>query len=107
MAVKLLELRGSGTCDTQGLPFGDRLADQPNRLGFSDIEAAAGKQQIAYHGVAQIPLQARDPAETRDQAQAQLGEGKASRLVGDDQIANQSQFEAAAEGDAVDSGDGG
>jgi len=45
--------------------------------------------------------------EAGNQAEAQLGETEARHFIGDDQVAGQRQFEAAAEGDSVDRGDGG
>src|SRR5258708_991682 len=69
------------------------------------IDAAAGEKQIADERVAQIALEAGDAAEAGDQAEAQLGEGEARHLVGDDDVAGEGQLEAATKADAVNGGD--
>ena len=66
------------------------------------VNAAASQQKITNHRIPEVPLQPRNSAETRHQAQAQLGKGETRHLVGDDQIAYQRQFEAPAERHPVD-----
>src|SRR5262249_41820203 len=63
--------------------------------------------QVPHDGVAQIALRARDTAESRYQAQSQFGKTEARRFIRDDQVAEQRQFEPAAESHAVNRRDGG
>ena len=64
------------------------------------------RSKIAHEGIAKIALQARDAAESGNQAEAQFGKGKARHLVGDDHVAGQRKLEAAAETHAVNRSDG-
>ena len=105
--VELSNLRSSGSCGAQRLTFRHDLADQPDLLRFGGVKAATGQQQVAHHCIAYIPLQARDPSESRNQSQAQFRKTEAGHLVGNDQIANQSEFEPTAESHTVDGGNGG
>src|SRR5580700_2691380 len=75
-------------------------------MGARCVEAAPGQQQVANDSVAQVPLQSRNAAESWDQAETQLGKAETRHLVGNNQIADQGQFEASAKGDSVHGCDG-
>ena len=101
MAIEFFQLGSSDSGELQGLSFGGDLADQARILGFRGVEAAAGQQEIANYGVADVAFQARDAAEAGNQAEAKFGESKAGHLVGNDEIAYQGKLEAASKTDAV------
>src|SRR5258708_21651540 len=75
-------------------------------LGAGGVNTEGGEKEMAHEGVAEVALEARDPAKPRNQAQSQLGECEARHFVGDDDVAAESQLEPTAEADAVNSGDG-
>src|ERR1700687_317856 len=98
--VKFPDLAGRRARYPQRLAFGGNLAHQPDLLRLHYIEAAPGEQQIAHHRIAQIPLQARNPAESRNQPKPQFREAKSRHAVRNTNGANQGQFEPAAKRDA-------
>ena len=60
------------------------------------VEAASGEQQIADERIAQVAFKPRNAAETGNQTQPQFGKAKARELVGDDEVADEREFKAAA-----------
>ena len=80
-----------------------QLADEPGRGRFAGVDASAGQQQVADQGVAQVPLESRNPAESGYKPQSQLGEAKPGRTVGHNHIAGQRQFEPSAEDNSLNS----
>src|SRR3984957_2518980 len=73
--------------------------------GFG-FDRAAGEEQIADETVADVAPQARDSAEAGDETKSQLGKTEARHFVGDNEIAEDSKFEAAAHAQAVNGGKG-
>src|SRR6516225_7545003 len=104
--VKFRNLSGRGAGDLEGLAFGGQLSDEAHGLRSRCVHAAAGEQQISYEAVAKIALEARYPAKTGDEAQAEFGKGEASHLVRDDDVGNKRQLKSSSETDAVNGGDG-
>src|SRR5260370_19802234 len=86
--VEFPDLAGRGACYPQRLAFGGNLAHEANLLRLHYIEAAPGEQQIAHHLIAQIPLQARNPAESRNQPNPQFREASSRPAVGNSHVAN-------------------
>ncbi len=62
--------------------------------------------RIAHDGVAEIAAEARDAAEAGHEPEAQLREGEARALVGDDHVGRERQLEAPAEAEPVNRSDG-
>ena len=104
--VEFCDLRGGGSGQLECFTLGRKLRHETHRLRASGIDAAAGQQEIADEAVAKIALEARNAPETRDESEAQFGESEAGHLVSDDHIADESEFEAPAETNSVDGGDG-
>ena len=104
--VEFCDLRGGRHGDLAGFAFGGELRHEADSLGTCGVDAAAGEQQIADEGIAEIALQAKTAAKSRDESEAKLGEGESRHLVGDDDVAGESEFQATAETNAVDRGDG-
>src|SRR5581483_824660 len=77
------------------------LAHQSYGSGFLSVDGAAGQEQVANHCITEIALQPRDSAESRHEAEAQLGEAEAGHLVGHDEVAGERQLKTAAEGNAM------
>ena len=105
--VELSDLGRGCPGRAQRLAFGHDLAHQSDLLRLGGVKTAAGQQQVAHDRIAQIPLQARDSAESRNQSQPQFRKTKTRHLVGNDQIADQRQFKPSAKGHAVNGGNGG
>src|SRR5258707_321997 len=105
IAVELRDLRRGRPGEAQRFAFARHLTDQTSRQRFIGVDAAAGEEQIAHDGVADVALQARDAAEAGNEAQPQLRKAEASHLIGDDQITGQRQLESSAEYNAVHRGD--
>src|SRR5262249_35951919 len=61
-------------------------------------------QQVPDEPVAKVALEARYAAEAGDEAETEFGESEAGHLVGDDDVADESEFESATEADAMDGG---
>src|SRR5271166_3255319 len=94
LPIELSDLRGSRSSCTQSLTLGNDLAHQTNLLCLGSVETPASEQKIAYHGIADIALQARDSTESWDQAQPQFGKSKTGGLVRNNQVACQGEFKA-------------
>jgi hypothetical protein len=104
--IEFADLRGCGASGAEGFSFGGELRDETNGLRAGGIDAAAREKKVANESVAEIALEARNSAETRDEAEAQFGKSKAGHFVGDDKVAGESEFESATEADTVNSSDG-
>src|SRR5208282_4275717 len=105
VAVEFPDLRGGCASDAQNVAFRCHLADQADRLSLRRVDASAGEEQIANERVAEITLEAWNPAESGDQPKSKLGKTKARQLIGDDQITRERELESASKCDAVDRGD--
>ena len=79
-----------------GLPTG-----QADLLRFHDIETAPGQQQVPHHRIPQIPLQARNSAESRYQSQSQLRKTEPRHTIRDNDVAHQRQLKPAAKRDPM------
>src|SRR5205814_4925941 len=104
-AIKFSELGGRAACNTQRFPFSDDLAYQSNLLGLRRVKTSSRKNQVANNGVAQITLESRNAAEAWNETEPQFRKAEAGSLVSHDQIANQGQFKASSENDAMHSSD--
>src|SRR6516165_9284384 len=82
------------------------MRHEPRLLRALGFHRSAGKEQVADESVADLAPQARDAAEARDQAKAQLRKTEARHFVGNDEIAAQRQFEPAALAQAMNGGEG-
>ena len=80
--------------------------DQPERLGLAGIDGLAGQHQgHRLHRIDQ-PREAHGAAEAGMQAEHHLRKAKARAFDGNARLAGQRHFEAAAEAEAVNDGDG-
>ena len=104
--IELGDLPRRGARHLQRRTLAGQLAHQAEGVGAGGVEAAAGEQEIPHHGVAHVPLQARDAAETGHQAEPQLGKAEARQPVGHHEIASEGELQAATEADAVHCGEG-
>ncbi len=104
--VEFCDLSGGSEGDLAGFAFRGELRDETDSLGSCGVDAPAGEQQIADERVPEIALQAGYAAESWDESEAKLGEGEARHFVGDDDVAGEREFQAAAETDSMDRGDG-
>jgi hypothetical protein len=73
--------------------------------GFG-FDGAAGEEQISDEAVANVAAKAGNAAETGDEAEAEFGETETRHFIGNDEIAEESEFEAAAHAQAVNGGEG-
>src|SRR5256885_843851 len=105
-AVEFGDLSGRGPRDFQRLALGGELRDQTNGLRARGIDAAAGEEQVSHKGVAQIPFETRNAAESGNQTQAQFRKSKARHFIRDDDVAGESQLEPAAKAHAMYRGNG-
>src|SRR3954464_1752673 len=104
--VELPHLRGGGTGCAQGFSLADHLTHEPDLLSLGGVETSSGQEQVANDTVAEIALQARDSAESGNEAEPEFGKRKAGEFVREYKIAHQSQFETSAERHSVNGSDG-
>jgi len=104
--VELGDLSGGSAGDLQSFTFGGELRDEADRLRASGVDAAAGEEEIANEAVAEIALEARNAAKAGNEAETKFGKSEAGHFIGDDDIADEREFESATETDTVNGGDG-
>ena len=73
----------------------------PICCAFITLKLRPVSSKIAHYRIAQIPLQPRNPAESRNQPQPQFRKAKSRHAVRNNNVANQRQLESAAKRDAV------
>jgi len=101
--VELGDLLGHGAGDFERVAFAGQMRDEPGLISGFGFDGAAGEEQIADEAVANVAAEAWNSAEAGNEAEAQLGETEARHFVRDDEIAEESEFEAAAHTEAVNS----
>src|SRR3984957_18562386 len=94
--IKFFDLVRVRTRHVQRFSFRGKLRYQSNGLRSRSVYAAAGEQQIAHEAVAQVAFQPWYSAKTRYQPQPQFGKCKSRHLVGDNNVADQGEFQSAA-----------
>src|SRR6266700_6502765 len=104
--VVLGDLRSRRAGDSKGLALTSKLRHQADGLRASCVNRSSGEKQIPHKSISKIAFQARDPAEARNEAEAQLGKSKTRHFIGDDHVAGQRQFESSAKTSTMNGGDG-
>src|SRR5262249_15937811 len=94
--------RGELFCELHGLwcqlGVGDYTVDQAEGLGLGGLDRVAAIDEVAGAGEADPQHQSLGAAEARNEAEVDLGLAEACFLGGDDEIAGECEFQAAAEG---------
>src|ERR1700746_394711 len=80
------------------------MRHEPGLVRGLGLDGAASKEQIADETVADVAAETRNATESGDETEAKFGKTEARHFVGDDQIAEERQFEAAAHAQAVHDG---
>src|ERR1051326_3143051 len=75
-------------------------------MSAGGVDTATGEQQIANETVAKVALETGNAPEAGNEAEAELREREASHFIGNDDVADESKFESAAETNAMNCGDG-
>jgi len=70
------------------------------------VHAASGEEQIADKGIAQIAFEAWNSTEARNEAEAEFRKSEARHFIGNNNVADKSQFEASAKTNSMNSGNG-
>src|SRR5215467_9960827 len=100
-AIELAKLCRGRASDSERLTFRHNLAHEPDLLCLGGVKAASGKDQVAHHSISQVSFKPRNAAKSWKDAKPKLRKAEACRLVGNDEVANQRQFQTAAEDDSV------
>ena len=116
MATRLLAHTASGaltvmrsasaSAASTTVPSGTTWLIRPHFSASAERHRLAGEQQLHRDLARQLVDDAEHAAGRRDQSALDLGQAELRPLLGDDEVAGQRQFGAAAERGAVDRGDG-
>jgi hypothetical protein len=104
--VELGNLLGHRAGDFERVAFASEMRDEAGLVSGFGFDGAAGEEQISDEAVADVAAKAGNAAETGDEAEAEFGETETRHFIGDDEIAEESEFEAAAHAQAVNGSEG-
>jgi hypothetical protein len=104
--VELGDLLGHRTGDLERVTFAGEVCDEAGLLRGLGFDGAAGEEQIADEAIADVAAETGYAAEAGNETEAKLWETEARHFVGDDQIAEESEFEAASHAEAVNGSEG-
>jgi hypothetical protein len=99
--VELGDLLGHGAGDFEGVAFAGEMRDEAGLVRGFGFDGAAGEEQIADEAVADVAAETGNAAKAGDEAEAEFGKSEARHFVGDDQIAQEGEFEAATHAETV------
>jgi hypothetical protein len=99
--VELGNLLGHRAGDFKRVAFACEMRDEAGLVSGFGFDGAAGEKEIADEAVADVAAKAGNASEAGDETEAQLGKTEAGHFVGDDEIAEKSEFEAATHAEAV------
>jgi len=103
--VELGDLLGHGTRDFERVAFAGEMRDEAGLVPGFGFDCAAREKQIADEAVANVAAETGNAAEAGDETEAKFGKAKARHFVGNDQIAEESEFQAASHAETVNGGE--
>src|SRR5579871_426889 len=99
--IKFSDLRGGRAGNLQRLAFAGKLRHQTCCLRTSGVDATASEQKIPDETVAEVALEPRNSAKTRNQPETQFWKREARHFVRHDNVAGERKLEPPAETDTM------
>ncbi len=89
----------------QGVAFTGKVRDKPRLLRAFSFHCAPGEEQITDKTVSDVAPETGNAAKAGNESQAQFGKAEAGHLIGNNQVANQREFQTSAHAQTMHRGE--